>query len=113
MSIQDFFLEECEKLFLIHKANLIEKTALTEKTKNLNPEDYPKFNREFKSFQRKLSLNLTKLVKKNRTKNVEELLEPIANKYAKSFLNLVDLSEIDFEEKRIKTVSKAKSPFNP
>lgn len=98
MSIQDFFAEECEKLFLIHKASLLEKTSFNEKKNDLNPEDYPKFNREFKSFQRKLSLNLTKLVKKNRNTNIEEILEPIANKYAKSFLNLVDLSKIELEK---------------
>lgn len=101
MGIQAFFSEECEKLFLIHKANLIEKTSFNEKKKDLNPEDYPKFNREFKSFQRKISLNLTKLVKKNRNTNVEEILEPIANKYAKSFLNLVDLSKIELEKKQL------------
>lgn len=98
MSIQDFFSEECEKLFLIHKASLIEKTSFNEKKKNLKPEDYPKFDREFRSFQRKTSLILTKLVKKNRNTNVEEILEPIANKYFKSFLNLVDLSKIELEK---------------
>lgn len=98
MSIQDFFTEECEKLFLIHKASLIKKTSFNERKKYLNSEDYPKFNREFKSFQRKISLNLTKLVKKNRNTNVEQILEPIANKYAKSFLNLVDLSKIELEK---------------
>ncbi|RVT71332.1 hypothetical protein EOD40_16970 [Flavobacterium sufflavum] len=98
MRIQDFFSEECEKLFLIHKANLIEKTSFNEKKNSLKPEDYPKFNREFRSFQRQVSINLTKLVKKNRNLNVEEILEPIANKYAKSFLNLVDLSKIELEK---------------
>lgn len=95
MTIQDFFSKECEKLFLIHKANLIEKTSFNEKRHNINPEDYPKFKREFKSFQRQLSINLTKIIKKNRNSNVEDILEPIANKYAKSFLNLVDLSKIE------------------
>ncbi|AOZ98455.1 MULTISPECIES: hypothetical protein [Flavobacterium] len=98
MSIQDFFSQECEKLFLIHKKSLIEKTSFNEKKNNLNPEDYPKFDREFKRFQRQLSLNLTKLTKKNKNTNVEEILEPIANKYAKSFLNLVDLSKIELEK---------------
>lgn len=98
MSLQDFFSDECEKLFLIHKTSLLEKTSFDEKKKYLNPEDYSKFNREFKSFQRKLSLNLTKLVKKNRNTNIEVILEPIANKYAKSFLNLVDLSKIELEK---------------
>ncbi|KDN55997.1 hypothetical protein [Flavobacterium seoulense] len=98
MNIQEFFSEECEKLFLIHKASLIEKTSFNEKKNNLKAEDYPKFDREFKRFQRQISLNLTKLIKKNRKTNVEEILEPIANKYTKSFLNLVDLSKIDLEK---------------
>lgn len=98
MSIQDFFSQECEKLFLIHKKSLIEKTSFNEKKNNLNPEDYPKFDREFKRYQRQLSLILTKLIKKNKNTNVEEILEPIANKYAKSFLNLVDLSKIELEK---------------
>lgn len=98
MSIQDFFSQECEKLFLIHKKSLIEKTSFNEQKKNLKPEDYPKFDREFKRFQRQLSLNLTILIKKNRNTNIEEILEPIANKYAKSFLNLVDLSKINLEK---------------
>jgi len=98
MNIQDFFSEECEKLFLIHKASLIEKTSFNEKKNDLKPEDYPKFDKEFKRFQRQISINLTKLVKKNRNTDVEEILEPIANKYTKSFLNLVDLSKIDIEK---------------
>lgn len=100
MSIQDFFSQECEKLFLIHKKSLIEKTSFNEKKNNLNPEDYPKFDREFKRYQRQLSLILTKLIKKNKNTNVEEILEPIANKYAKAFLNLVDLSKIELEKQQ-------------
>lgn len=95
MTIEDFFSNECEKLFLIHKTDLIKKTSFNEKKKLLSPEDYPKFNREFKRFQKQLSINLTKLIKKNPNTNVEAILEPIANKYAKSFLNLVDLSKIE------------------
>lgn len=95
MTIEDFFSNECEKLFLIHKTDLIQKTSFNEKKKLLSPEDYPKFNREFKRFQKQLSINLTKLIKKNPNTNVEAILEPIANKYAKSFLSLVDLSKIE------------------
>lgn len=98
MNIQDFFSEECEKLFLIHKASLIEKTSFNEKKNDLKPEDYPKFDKEFKRFQKQISISLTKLVKKNRNTNVEDILEPIANKYTKSFLNLVDLSKIELEK---------------
>ena len=99
MTIQEFFTEECENIFLTHKKNLMEQTSFNEKNRNLKDEDIPKFNREFKSFQRKISLNLTKLVKKNRKANVEEFLEPIANNYSKKFLNLIDLSKYEMEKK--------------
>lgn len=95
MTIIEFYSIECENEFLIHKKNFFEKTKLTEKNRKISAEDYPKFNRELKSFQRKLSLNLTKLVKSNRTKNVEEFLEPIANNYVKKFMNIVDLSKVE------------------
>jgi hypothetical protein len=95
MTIIEFYAAECEKEFLIHKNNFIKKTNFTEKNKKINTEDYLKFNRELKSFQRKLSLNLTKLVKSNRTKNVEDFLEPIAKNYVKKFLNIVDLSKVE------------------
>ena len=99
MSIQRFFIEECEKIFLIHKTNLIEKTSVTEKNRTISTEDYPKFNQEFESFQKQISKNLTKLVRSNRSKNVEEILEPIANNYTKNFLNIVDLSKMENENK--------------
>jgi hypothetical protein len=95
MTIIDFYTAECEKEFLNHKNNLVEKTNFTEKNRNISAEDYSKFNRELKSFQRILSLNLTKLIKNNRSKNVEEILEPIAGNYVKKFLNIVDLSRVE------------------
>lgn len=95
MTIIEFYSTECEKEFLIHKNNFFEKTKFTEKNRKISAEDYPKFNRELKSFQIKLSLNLTKLVKSNRTKNVEEFLEPIAINYVKKFMNIVDLSKVE------------------
>jgi hypothetical protein len=95
MTIIEFYTAECEKEFLIHKNNFVEKTNFKEKNRKIIAEDYPKFNRELKSFQRKLSLNLTKLVKSNRTKNVEEFLEPIAKNYVKKFLNIIDLSKVE------------------
>jgi hypothetical protein len=72
---------------LTFKINLckIEKTNFIEKNKKISAEDYTKFNRELKSFQRKLSISLSKIIKSNRTKNIEEILEPIANNYIKTF----------------------------
>jgi hypothetical protein len=95
MTIIEFYTAECEKEFIIHKNRFVEKTNVTEKNKKIEVEDITKFNRELKSFQRKLSLNLTKIVKANKTKNIEELLEPIANSYLKQFMNIVDLSKIE------------------
>ena len=94
MSIQFFFTEECEKVFQIHKTNLINKTSFTEKNRSISIEDYPKFNQEFESLQKQISKNLTKLVRSNRSKNIQEILEPIANSYIKNFLNIVDLSKM-------------------
>ena len=94
MSIQFFFIEECEKVFQIHKTNLINKTSFTEKNRSISIEDYPKFNQEFESLQKQISKNLTKLVRSNRSKNIQEILEPIANSYIKNFLNIVDLSKM-------------------
>ncbi len=99
MTIIEFYTIECEKEFLTHKKKIVEKTNFTEKNRTISAEDYPKFNRELKGFQRKLSLNLTKLVKSNRNKNVEEILEPIANSYVKKFLNIVDLSKVETDRK--------------
>jgi Ni,Fe-hydrogenase maturation factor len=95
MTIIEFYTVQCEKEFLTHKNNFVEKINFTEKNRKINVEDYSKFNRELKKFQRKISLNLTKLVKSNRDKNVEEILEPIANSYVKKFLNIVDLSKLE------------------
>jgi hypothetical protein len=94
MSIQFFFTEECEKVFQIHKTNLINKTSFTEKNRSISIEDYPKFNQELESLQKQISKNLTKLVRSNRSKNIQEILEPIANSYIKNFLNIVDLSKM-------------------
>lgn len=94
MSIQLFFAEECEKVFQIHKTNLINKTSFTEQNRSISVEDYPKFNQELESLQKQISKNLTKLVRSNRSKNIQEILEPIANNYIKNFLNTVDLSKI-------------------
>lgn len=95
MSIQFFFTEECEKVFQIHKTNLINKTSFTEKNRSISVEDYPKFNQELESLQKQISKNLTKLVRSNRSKNIQEILEPIAKNYIKKFLNTVDLSKIE------------------
>jgi hypothetical protein len=95
MSIHLFFSEECEKVFQIHKTNLINKTSFTEKNRCISAEDYPKFNQELESLQKQISKNLTKLVRTNRSKNIQEILEPIANNYIKKFLNTVDLSKIE------------------
>jgi hypothetical protein len=61
MSTLRFFIEEWAKVFLIHKNNLIEKTFITEKKRQISTNDYPKFNQEFERFQKQISKNLTKL----------------------------------------------------
>jgi hypothetical protein len=94
MSMQIFFKEECEKVYKIHKINLITKTSFSEKNRSIRIEDCQIFNQESEKLQKQISKNLTKLVRSNRSKNIQEILEPIANIYIKKFLNLVDLSEI-------------------
>lgn len=95
MTITEFYTAACEKEFMTHKNNFVEKTNFTEKNKKISVEDFTKFNRELKSFQKKLSLILTKIVKTNKTKNIEEILEPIANSYLKKFINIVNLSKTE------------------
>ena len=95
MSIQMFFDEECEKVFQIHISNLISKTSFIEKNRSIKVEDYQKFIQESEKLQKKISKNLTKLVRSNRSKNIQEILEPIASDYIKKFLNIVDLTKME------------------
>lgn len=94
MSIENSFNSDCEKIFQKHKLDLESKIDISDKTRELNFEEFYIFNELFKELHRDLALKLATYLKLHNP-SLQQTLEPFVHSYLASFLALVYIPKIE------------------
>ncbi|WP_277016475.1 hypothetical protein [Flavobacterium lindanitolerans] len=96
MSIEDSFNSECENIFLKNKFLLERKLKIKEGSKDISFDDFPIFHEMFESHQKELAFKLMDFLEANNNLHgLQDTLQPIANYYIASFLNMVNFPKLE------------------
>ena len=94
MKTEQKFNEECIRILSKHKDILQKVTKISDVNKKLTLDEFPVFNTQFEKLQKDIAENLIAYLKKNQEIDLQPKLQPIAQYYIVSFLELVELPKL-------------------